>query len=95
MDLTYQMAGLTGQIALTQASLDQANKNYALLENRLRIDVAERAVMERKFYNLAELQAQIQYLERHPPEVISADSIYANLDVEVKSNGALHVISPN
>jgi len=95
MELTNQIASLTGQIALTQASLEHANKDYALLENRLRIDVAERAVMERKFYNLAELQAQIQYLERHPPEVISADSIYADLDVEVKSNGTLHVISRN
>jgi chromosome segregation ATPase len=93
MDLTNQMAGLTSQIALTAASLAQANKDYVLLENRLRIDVAERAVMERKFNNPLELQAQIQYLERHPPEVISAGSIYANLDVEVKSNGTLHVIS--
>jgi len=95
MDLTNQLAGLTGQVALTAANLDQANKNYALLENRLRINVAERAVVERKFYNLADLRAQIYYLERHPVEGISADSIYAGLGVEVKSNGGLHVISPD
>ena len=94
MELTNQMAGLTGQIAVTAASLDQANKNYSLLENRFRVDVGERVVMERKFYNLADLQAQIQYLETHPPEVISADRIYAGLDVEVKSN-TFHVISPD
>jgi len=61
----------------------------------LRITVAERAVVERKFYNLADLRAQIYYLERHPVEGISADSIYAGLGVEVKSNGGLHVISPD
>jgi chromosome segregation ATPase len=94
MDLTNQMAGLTSQIALTGASLNQANKNYALLENRLRRDVGERLVVERKFNNPSELQAQIQYLKKHPAEVISAESIYAGLEVEVKSN-AFHVLSPN
>ena len=94
MDLTNQVADLTKQFILTSAGLDQANKDYALLENRLRVDVAQRVVVERKFYNFAELQAQIQYLERHPAEVISAESIYAGLDVEVKSN-TFHVISPD
>lgn len=98
MDLTNQMAGqiadLTRQIALTQTNLDEANKNYALLENRLRRDVAERLVVERKFYNLSELQAQIQELKENPFESISAESIYAGLDVEIKSN-TFHVISTN
>jgi chromosome segregation ATPase len=93
-DLTNQVAGLTSQLTMTRAGLDQANKDYALLENRFRIDVAERAVVERKFYNLPDLQAQIQYIERHPLEVISAESIYARLGVEVKSN-TVHVISPD
>ena len=90
MDLTNQMAGLTKQ---SEASLEQANKNYALLEERLRRDVAERVVAERKFNNPSELQAQMQYLKQHPAGVISAESIYAGLDVEVNSN-AFHVISP-
>jgi chromosome segregation ATPase len=94
MDLTNQMAGLTRQIASTQAGLVQANKDYALLENRLRRDVAERLVVERKFYNLSELKAQMQELKEDPFEVISAESIYAGLDVEVKSN-SFHVISPD
>jgi chromosome segregation ATPase len=93
MDLTNQMTGLTSQIALTGTNLDQANKDYALLENRLRIDVAERTVVERKFNNPLELQAQIQKLKKNPADVISSDSIFAGLDVEVKSNGTLHVIS--
>jgi hypothetical protein len=91
MDLTNQMAVLTRQ---SEASLDQANKNYALLENRLRRDVAERVVVERKFNNSLELQAQMQKLKKNPAEMISAESIYAGLDVEVSSN-AFHVISPN
>jgi chromosome segregation ATPase len=95
MDLTNQMASLTGLITLTGASLDQANTNYALLENRLRRDVAERIVVERKFNNLSELQAQMQKLKKNPAEAISSDSIYAGLGVEVKSNGTFHVISPD
>jgi chromosome segregation ATPase len=95
MDLTNQVAGLTGQITLTGASLDQANKNYALLENRLRRDVAGRMVVERKFNNLLELQAQMQKLKKNPADVISSESIYAGLGVEVKSNGTFHVISPD
>ena len=59
----------------------------------MHIDVAERVVMARKFYNLAELQAQIQYLQTHPLETISPGSIYAELDVEVQWNGTLHVIT--
>jgi chromosome segregation ATPase len=94
MDLTNQMAGLTGQIALTVASLGQANTNYALLENRLRRDVAERTVVERRFNNPSELQAQLQYLKKHPAGEVSADGILAGLDVEVKSN-EFHVIAPN
>jgi chromosome segregation ATPase len=94
MDLTNQMAGLTSQIASTGTNLDQANKDYALLENRLRRDVAERIVVERKFNNPLELQAQMQKLKKNPAGVISSESIYAGLNVEVKSN-TVHVISPD
>lgn len=95
MDLTNQMAGLTRQIASAQAGVVKANKNYALLENRLRQDVAGRVVTERKFNNPAELEAQLQKLKKHPAGAISAQSIYAGLDVEVYSNGTLHVLSPD
>ncbi len=93
--VTSQMTAFTRQIALTQTNLDQANKNYSLLENRFRRDVAERLVMQRKFYNRAELQVQMQRLKDDPfvPQT-SEQSIYAGLDVEVKSN-TFHVISPN
>ena len=98
MDLTNQMTSqitaLTSQIALTETNLAQANKDHVLLENRFRIDVAERVVVERKFNNPSELRAQMQYLKENPAEVVSAASIYAGLDVEVKSN-TFHVISPN
>ena len=94
MDLTNQLAGLSTQIALTTASLGEANTNYFLLENRLRRDVAERTVVERKFSNPSELQARLQYLKQHPAEEVSADGILAGLDVEVRSN-MFHVIAPN
>ena len=93
MDLTNQITGLASQIALTETNLARANKDYALLENRLRRDVAERVVVERKFYSLSELQGQMERLKTYPGGEVSAESIYAGLDVEVKSN-AVHVISP-
>jgi septal ring factor EnvC (AmiA/AmiB activator) len=100
--LTNQIAGLTKQIALTAASLERTNqdlvqayKDYALLDNRFRIDVGERTVVERKFNNPAQLKAQLQRLKLYPAGVISAESIYAGLNVEVKSNGWCHVIAPN
>lgn len=102
MDLTNQMAGLTKQMTLTRASLAQTNKDlvqagkdYALLENRFRIDVAERVVAERKFNNLSELKTQIRKLKENPAGEVSAENIYTGLNVEVKSNGWFHVISPN
>jgi hypothetical protein len=91
---TNQALAFMKQIALNADTLDQAHKDYALLENRLRIDVAERVVVERKFHNVSELQDQIQNLKENPYTAVSAESIYAGLDVEVKSN-SFHVISPN
>ena len=100
--LTNQFAGLAAQLALTKTTLAQTNqdlvqayKDYALLENRFRIDVAERIVVDRKFNNPAQLQAQLEKLKKHPAGIISAESIYAGLNVEVKSNGWCHVITPN
>lgn len=92
---TNQVDSLTQQITSTKASLSQANQNYDLLADSLRRDVAERQVIQRKFYNLAALQAQMQRLKDDPfiPRVTD-QSIYAGLDVEVRSN-SLYVISPN
>jgi hypothetical protein len=95
MELTNQVAGLTGQIAASEAGLAEAGRNYGLLENRLRRDVAERIVVERKFNNPSELQAQLQNLKTNPARVISTESILAGLDIEVNSNGTYYVISPN
>jgi len=93
--MTNQVAALTRQITSTQARLDQADKDYTLLENRFRIDVAERVVAERKFNDLPALQAQILNLKENPFAVVTPGSIYAGLDVEVKTNGSFHVITPN
>ena len=93
-ELTNKVAGLTQQLTLTQTNLNQSYKNYALLENRLRRDVAERLVAERKFNNPSELRAQIENLQWSPAQEVSAEHIYAGLDIEVKSN-SFHVIAPN
>ncbi len=93
--LSNQTANFTQQLTAAKAGLDQANKDYALLENRLRRDVAERLVIQRKFYNLPALQAQIERLKNDPltPQ-ITEQGIYAGLDIEVLAD-SLHVISPN
>jgi uncharacterized coiled-coil protein SlyX len=91
---TSQVADLKGQLASTQTNLDQLNKGCLLLEDRFRRDVAARVVAERKFNNLAELQAQLKYLEKNPAKAITADAIFAGLDIVVKSN-AFYVYSPD
>jgi hypothetical protein len=100
MDLTNQLVALTRQNARTEASLAEANtnlvqagKDYARLENRLRRDVAERLVMERKFNCFPELQTQERQLKEFPVGVISAEDIYAGLDVVVRGDGKFYVIS--
>jgi chromosome segregation ATPase len=92
---TNQVDSLTQQLTSTKTSLSHASQNYALLEDSLRRDVAERLVIQRKFYNLPALQTQIQRLKEDPftPQ-ITEQGIYAGLDVEVRSN-SLYVISPN
>lgn len=92
-DLTRQIGELTNETASAQASLGQANRDYVLLENRFRRDVAERLIVERKFYNRAELKAQMEYLLWNSTNEISEDRIREGLDVVVKSN-LCYVIAP-
>jgi hypothetical protein len=102
MDLTNQLAVLTSRNTETAASLAQANtnlvqagKDYAQLENRLRRDVAERIVVERKFNSFPALEAQMRQLKEFPAGVISPENIYAGLDVVVNGDGKFYVISPD
>jgi chromosome segregation ATPase len=102
MELTNQVAGLSSQLAQTQADLARTNldlvqlrKDYSLLENRFRRDVAERVVVERRFNTYSEVQAQAKKLWSHSEPWATPESIYKSLDVEVKSNGEFHVIAPN
>jgi hypothetical protein len=92
-DLTHQITELTNQIVSARASLLQASKDYELLENRFRRDVAERIIVERKFNNRTELKAQMEYLLWNPSKEISEDRIREGLDVVVKSN-LCYVIAP-
>ena len=98
--LTSQLADLSGKISVAQSSLSETNaaltqawKEYGLLEAKLRQDVAERLIMERKFSSPTALQAQLNMLRENPVWELSADSIYAGLNIEVRSNGTLHVLS--
>ncbi len=95
MDLTNQMAGLAQQLALTRTNLAQAGRDYSLLENRLRQDVAQRVMVERKFNSPSELQAQIENLQWNAPQAVSDRSIYAGLDVQVRADGSFRVLAPN
>jgi chromosome segregation ATPase len=95
LNLTDQAAGLSNKLAQTEATLTQANHDYAALEYRLRRDIAERLLVERKFNNPAALQAQTQFLKTNPAVMVSEDRILAGLDIVVKSNGTYYVIAPN
>lgn len=98
--LTNQVTTLTQQLATVQTNLTGANKtlaqentDYINLEDRFRMDVAERVVMQRKFYNISELQEQLARLKENPSWQVTPDMIYAGLDVRVSSNGTFHVMS--
>ncbi len=99
-----QITALTDQITQTRASLAQTNqdlvqlrKDYTLLDNRFRRDVAERVEVDRKFNNYYEVDAQLKKLGRRssPLPLATPESIYKDLDVEIKANGEAHVIAPN
>ena len=100
--LTNQLTAVTQQLTVTQTNLTGANKtlaqentDYVNLEDRFRMDVAERLVMQRKFYNISELQEQLARLKENPAWQITPDMIYAGLDVQVTSNGTFHVMTRN
>jgi chromosome segregation ATPase len=95
LDLTNQIVALNQKVAVTEANLEAVHKDHLLLEDRLRRDVAERLVIQRKFYNPEALHAQLDKLKEVGGSFdVTADKIYAGLDVEVRSNGTIHVLSP-
>jgi chromosome segregation ATPase len=93
-ELTNHISDLTNQIASAQTNLLQASKDYALLENRFRRDVAERIIVERKFNNRKELQAQLDYLQWNSAKEISEDRIREGLNVVVGKSNLCYVIAP-
>ncbi|HVV70434.1 MAG TPA: hypothetical protein VHI52_02880, partial [Verrucomicrobiae bacterium] len=93
-ELAQQVAELTNQLASARANLHQANKDYALLEDRFRRDVAERLIVERKFHNRAELKAQLEALLWNPNNEISEDRIREGLNVVVGQSNRWYVIAP-
>lgn len=99
VELTNQMATLTEswrqQIAIAQTNALRVSQDHVQLENRLRRDVAERIMVERKFNSPTELKNQLAKVMANPTNEITAEKIYAGLDVEVKSDGSIHVLSPN
>ena len=101
LNLTNQMTALTQSLAKTEAGLTQTNqlwqqacKDYAQLENKFLRDVAERTLAERRFNNLVEVQAQEKKLMKSGAAWVTPESIYAGLNVEVRSNGTVHVLAP-
>jgi predicted nucleic acid-binding Zn-ribbon protein len=93
-ELTNHISDLTNQIASAQTNLLQANKDYALLDNRFRRDVAERVIVERRFYNRQELKAQLEMLQWNPAKEISEDRIREGLNVVVGKSNLCYVIAP-
>jgi predicted RNase H-like nuclease (RuvC/YqgF family) len=125
--LSNTIATLDSQISLTETKLATSETNNAFLNNELKKQMAQRAELERKFNDLAEVRAQVSKLRddliiarrlawmragidpmkpmkggqllmmRTPPTtnaMPAAGSPVYNLNVEVGSDGSVHVIPP-
>jgi len=125
--LSNTIAELDTQINFTQMKLAASETNNAFLDSELKRQIAQKAELEHKFNDLAEVRAQVRKLrddlliarrlawmragidpanppkggqllmQRSPPATKAApaaDSSLYNLNVEVGSDGSVHVIPP-
>lgn len=125
--LSNTIAALNTQISLTQAQLASSETNNAFLSSELKRQIAQRAELEHKFNDLAEVRTQVRKLrddllvarrlawiqagidptkplkggqllmQRSTPSTKTATAAGTpayNLNVEVGSDGSVHVISP-
>jgi chromosome segregation ATPase len=125
--LSNTIADLNTQITATQMKLSTSETNNAFLDAELKRQLAQKAELERKFNDLAEVRTQVrklrddmiverrlawmragidptkqlkggQLLMQRPPPVTNAvpavGSPAYNLNVEVGSDGSVHVIAP-
>jgi predicted RNase H-like nuclease (RuvC/YqgF family) len=125
--LSNTIAALDTQIAFTQMKLASSETNNAFLDSELKRQIAQKAELEHKFNDLAEVRAQVrklrddlliarrlawmragidptkplkggQLLMQRPPPATNAapaaGSPLYNLNVEVGSDGSVHVIPP-
>lgn len=125
--LSNAIAELDTQINLTRAKLAASETNNAFLDSELKRQIAEKAALERKFNDLAQVRAQVRKLrddlliarrlewmregidpnkplkggqllmQRSTPAkhaAPAAGSQLYNLNVEVGSDGSVHVIPP-
>jgi predicted RNase H-like nuclease (RuvC/YqgF family) len=125
--LSNTIAALDTQITLTQMKLASSETNNAFLDGELKRQVAQRAELERKFNDLAQVRTQVRKLrddaliarrlewmregidptkplkggqllmQRPPPATKAAPAAGSpsyNLNVEVGSDGSVHVTPP-
>jgi predicted RNase H-like nuclease (RuvC/YqgF family) len=125
--LSNTIAALDTQIAFTQMKLASSETNNAFLDSELKRQIAQKAELEHKFNDLAEVRTQVRKLrddlliarrlawmragidptkplkggqllmQRPPPATnaaAAAGSQLYNLNVEVGSDGSVHVIPP-
>jgi predicted RNase H-like nuclease (RuvC/YqgF family) len=125
--LSNTIASMDTQIAETQRKLATSETNNAFLDNELKLQIAQRAELQRKFDDLAQVRAQVrklrndmliaqrlewmregidptkpmkggQLLMQRPPSTTTASPATTaplnSLNVEVGSDGSIHVIPP-
>ena len=125
--LSNTITELDAQIKTTQLKLSESETNAAFLNRELKRQIAEKAEMQRRFNDLAEVRAQVKKLrddlliarrleymrqgidpnnpmkggqllmQRELPVLSSAPTTPPpgyNLNVEVGSDGSIHVLSP-
>jgi hypothetical protein len=101
MDATNQYNTLStlqqatkSDLETTNAVLVQLQGDYGVLGQRLKEDVAQRLVLERRWRNPQMLSEQVDFMKNSPEEVITPERIYAGLNVLVSSNGSVRVLAP-
>jgi len=93
--VSVRLAAVESSLIVTNEALIKLQRDYATLGERLKQDVAERLVVERKFQNPSAIQEQLVALKKSPAGEITSDRIYAGLNVLVTSNGAVRILSPD
>lgn len=97
--LSNSLASLDTQIAVTKMQLASSKTNNAFLEKQLQRQIAERAELERKFNDLAEVRAQVHKLRMDRLMALRLKWMHEGIDPTKPMKGAqllmMHPVPPS